>query len=109
MPENLVQKCRTNILPNIFSHIRTAENICTNRLWFRSNAECVQNAGYEFTFGYDRNNQCWAELFRNVSIEASEKNQKERYRQKKIAPMKRYNCKLADSLGLLYTILRTKN
>jgi hypothetical protein len=43
----------------------------------------VQNAGYELTFDYDRNNQWWAELFKNVSIKASEKNQKERYRQKK--------------------------
>ncbi len=65
------------------------------------NEECVQNECHEFTIDYMTSGG--QSYFKKISIKASEKNRKSDTIIKKFAPMKRYNCKMADSVGLYKT------
>jgi hypothetical protein len=76
-----------------------------NRLWFRSNAECVQNADYESNFGITSGGQSYLKMYRLKQAKRIKKSDTVR---KKIAPMKRYNCKLADSRSIVYNTQNQK-
>jgi hypothetical protein len=59
-----VQKYRKKYFSQHFQSYQDGREYLHNRLWFRSNGECVQNAGYESNFGITSGGQSYLKMYR---------------------------------------------